>query len=401
MGSEEFALRRTAILDIGSSKIVCLYGSMNTKDDVVIHGVSIQEYPGFRYGEFVDRKKTIHAICDAIQKTEAESKVRIREIAVTAPAPFTRLDLKKHSIEIPSQTKRITHTDIDMLINESIAESGSDEALIHSTPVSFRLDGKVHNNVPVGLSGTRLEGVVSHMYVKRSFLDVVEEALASMDIRMNMCVASALSETLFIVPPQERIRPAAVIDVGYTHTDIFVMENAAVTGCSVLEVGGMHFASDLCYGLEIPMLAAERLKRRYVFSLDYQDSEETIRTPKGTQHVSHANVQYIVEARAQEMAELIAAELQKMNITPQSRASVYLMGGGLAQMRGGLEFMEQTLGLPLKSEAPWMPRLNAPAYASALGALEFSLHEEEEEHSIRLPIGQSPVLQKLKNFFNM
>ncbi len=116
---------------------------------------------------------------------------------------------------------------------------------MHSTPVSFTVGGVVSSTLPTGAKTEELGALVSHMYVREDFVKAMEQVLATLDIEISMSVSSQLCGALAIIPEKERVRPAILIDVGYTHTDVSLVENAALTDIRTIEIGGKHFASDL------------------------------------------------------------------------------------------------------------------------------------------------------------
>ena len=80
-------MKPAAVLDIGSSKIVCLCGSFASHDGMTVHGVSVCPYGGYQDGAFTDHRSLHNAIVDAVSRTEQEARIRIREIALSVPAP--------------------------------------------------------------------------------------------------------------------------------------------------------------------------------------------------------------------------------------------------------------------------------------------------------------------------
>ena len=67
-------MRPAAILDIGSSKIVCLCGSTAVRGGTVVHGAGVCAYAGYESGEFLDIKSLDEAIVSAIRDAEEMSR---------------------------------------------------------------------------------------------------------------------------------------------------------------------------------------------------------------------------------------------------------------------------------------------------------------------------------------
>ena len=164
-------MKPAAILDIGSSKVVCLCGSSVHTDGILVHGVGICEYSGFEGGEFSDEASLQEAILTAIEAAEQQSRIRIREVALSVPAPFVKLVTTQATLLIESRSRRITVDDIDDVISMSLEKARAPEhILMHSTPVVFKIGGVESAEVPEGARADELSATVSHMYVRESFV---------------------------------------------------------------------------------------------------------------------------------------------------------------------------------------------------------------------------------------
>lgn len=398
-------MRPTAILDIGSSKIVCLYGSRAEGGATVVHGAGVVPYAGYREGQFDDRDSLRDALRQAVQKAEQESCMRIREVTLTVPADFARLYLADATISLGQKPRVVLGEDVDKLIAVSLKRIKQPQAyvLMHSTPVFFMVGGTTSAELPEGVMADELSALVSHMYVREDYVREITESLDELGVELSACVSAQLSEAITLIPESERVRPAVLVDVGYMQTELCVAENGALIGMATLPVGGYHFANDLGFGLNIPPEQAEQLKRRFDFTLSVEGRGEVLRTNDGTRRVSGAAISYIIEARASELASMIRAELERLDLVLSPHLSVHVSGGGLVMMRGALEYMRRALQLPLKKDIPWSSRLSTPNYCSAFGALDFVLHAStgdddtntDEESSV--PKGKQ-IAKKLFDF---
>lgn len=393
----------TAVLDIGSSKVICLICSPDGKDSIVVHGAGIREYKGYKRGIMEDEQQFSDTVVDALALAEGEARRRVREISVGVPAPFTKLVLHEGEVSPRARNKRVTHRDIDELLNASLDfQPPEGYELIHSTPIEFTVDGVVRADVPLGVSGESLRATVSHLYVEERFKRLVSDSLLRVGLDADMYIAVPLSEGLFVIPEEERAHPAVLLDVGATHTDVCVMRNSALVAMRTIDVGGNHFAGDLSFGLGLARPVAETVKRRYVYSLDYQDSIDTIRIPGGgVMNVDHAAIQYIIEERTKELASLISEAIRDMGVALTENLPIYMTGGGFTLMRGSCEYMERCIGFPIQVRMPWMPRLSSPNYASAFSVMDFVMHATDEDNAGRLEITgpQGSLMKKLKDFF--
>lgn len=397
-------MKPAAVLDIGSSKVVCLCGSMADGDGIVVHGAGVCTYEGYRDGAFIDKQSLHNAVVEALQKAEQESRIRIRDVALTVPAAFSDLLLTDATLSL-GKPRKTEAADIDRLIALSLEKCKKKPGytLMHSTPVFFLVDGVSSTEVPEGITTDEISALISHMFVQEAYIRTVQESLDDMGVEISMCVSAQLGESVMLIPEKERVRPAVLIDVGYHQTEISVVENTALTAISTLPIGGYQFASDLSFGLDVPMDAAEQAKRRYVFSLDLQEKSEVLRTAAGSKKVSRSAISYIIVARATELAGMLRREMENMGVNLDARPAVYVSGGGLLMMRGGLDFMRKALNLPLKRDMPWTPRLSSPNYCSAFGALDFVLKANRPQEDTTTASGSEEklgsLLKKIKEFF--
>lgn len=396
-------MKPAAVLDIGSSKVVCLCGSMADGDGIVVHGAGVCTYEGYRDGAFIDKQSLHNAVVEALQKAEQESRIRIRDVALTVPAAFSDLLLTDATLSL-GRPRKTEAADIDRLIALSLEKCKKKPGytLMHSTPVFFLVDGVSSTEVPEGITTDEISALISHMFVQEAYIRTVQESLDDMGVEISMCVSAQLGESVMLIPEKERVRPAVLIDVGYYQTEISVVENTALTAISTLPIGGYQFASDLSFGLDVPMDAAEQAKRRYVFSLDLQEKSEVLRTAAGSKKVSRSAISYIIEARATELAGMLRREMENMGVNLDARPAVYVSGGGLLMMRGGLDFMRKALNLPLKRDMPWTPRLSSPNYCSAFGALDFVLKANRPQEDTTASGSEEKLgslLKKIKEFF--
>ena len=235
------------------------------------------------------------------------------------------------------------------------------------------------------------------MYVQEAFLGAMEQALTPLDIEVSMSVSSQLCGALAIIPEKERVRPAILIDVGYTHTDVSLVENAALTDTRTIDVGGKQIATDLAFGLDIPLETAEQVKRRYVFLQEPLSITEIVRTPTSAKKVDHAAIELIIEARANELVSLIRTALKEMGISSEASPVTYLTGGGLAMMKGGIDFLKRGLQLSIQRDTPWVADMDTPNYTSAFAALDFVLRATSDD--VVTNTTPASVVDRLRNLF--
>ena len=375
-------MRHCAILDIGSTKVVCMIVSADTDGAMIVHGSGIREYSGYRPGELPAKRDLAKAIAGAVDTAERASKLRVKNVSVGVPAPFMQVVSSPGFAEIVSKAGRVTAADLELLIDSSFGfEAPEGYSLIHSTPVSYTADRTEVTGSPVGLPCGRLAAEVSHCYVDDEFKRVVNYGLDSLGISADSFVSTGLASACFTVPEDIRANSVFIVDVGGNYTDITLLRGNAVVDCADIPIGGRHFTSDLCFGLRLPEGVAENLKRRYVFSLDYGDSCERVRIPgEGIFDIEHSYIQLILESRADELCDLLIGKLDPL---AGRETPVWLVGSGLALMRGAKEFVEERIGRNVAVSMPTVSRNSSLSFAAALGLADFALFRMGRSSAIK------------------
>ena len=387
----------TTILDVGSSKVICLICSCDNANNIIVRGAGIREYSGFRRGEFVDEQQFQNAVVDALSKAEIDSKCKVRELSVGVPAPFIRLAVREGKVLISPRAKSVSPAEVELIMNDSLNFARPEGfELMHSTPIDFRIDqmpdeeGKRYAHAPV-----------SNVFVDFKFRSLVTSALCRVGLGADMYIAVPLAEGMFMLSEEDKSAPAVLIDVGATFTEVSVIRNGALYAVKSIDIGGTHFTNDLAYAFDLPPESLENVKRRYVYSAGLSDSIDTIRLMDGgVFNVDHDVITLIMEARMDELADLIIAAMREMGATPKRSWPVYLTGGGITLMRGSCEYLEKKLGMPIKVDLPWTQRLSTSNYASAFSVMNFVIGADGMDASV--PIGpkkQSKILDKLRDFF--
>jgi len=191
----------------------------------------------------LDEQDFQKAIAIAVDMAQEESGTRLRSVTLVVPAPFSLLKIQNASMQTSPGSECIEEEHIGMLIKESLpADAPMGYVLMQSTPVAYWVDGLESAQAPVGQDVQKLQVQVSHLYVQESFLLLVKEALREINVEVDMCVSAGLVQASLMIPESKRTRPAVLVDMGYTHTDVSLIEQGAVTNMETLEVGGMHFA---------------------------------------------------------------------------------------------------------------------------------------------------------------
>ena len=388
----------SAIVDIGTSKAVCLLGGKGDSGLMELYGTGCHEHAGLRKGLLTKQETVRDAAMDAIQDASEESKRSISSICIGVPDAMIQTICQR--IVMPLETRRkIKEEDLDALIEFALKDRPMERSWIHlnSHVERFEIDHSTFKNLPIGTMTKEITGVVSNTFFRKDFEDLMKSTMKEMDIGIEAFIDSMYAQAMLVLPEDRRNRDAVLIDVGYYQTSLLILRNEAPIYRKHIEIGGYHIANDIRYVLDVSPKAAEDLKRRHVFGLDYMEQIDTYQRADGTWfECEYDMIQNIIEARTLEMAEMLMIELNKSPIQIDKNTIISITGGGILMMRGGREFLQSAMEIPLIAAHPVLPKRNSPNFYSAYGVLEYCLECNRVQKNGRW--GKS-IMRSIVDFF--
>lgn len=373
-----------AAIDFGTSKIVTLVAESGRYHRCDIIGAGLVQYDGYKDGYWNIPEQLGERMEASIREAERQSGQTIREVHVGVPGEFCRVYVTETSLQLQGVEPQVMPADVERIFEMANQEIQPVRGVtIHRSPAWFMVDDGKKVMEPVGMKGNTLKTFVSFIVADEFFLNDMNRRLQSLEIDVAGFFSSPMGESILFLPPEDRDRTAVLIDIGYLNSEIMAVEGDALVYHKVLPVGGAHITMDLTYGLKAKMSVAEEVKRNYVFGMPGGGDIEAVAAGGRQMTFAREDVQMIIEARVDEIAEMIREALDHSGVRLGSWSNIYLTGGGLAMMRGGREYLSAQMERPIRATQPKAATLNSPIYASALGLMDlvFETVEKEEESS--------------------
>lgn len=388
-----------AAIEFGTSKIVTMIAQNSGLDRLDIIGSGTVPYDGYSEGDWNSPRQMVQRVRESVAAAELEANSKIREIYVGVPGEYVHVRTCEAEIEVPEGE-----------IDENAINAVQDKAaelldlvncggvVLHRSPAWFTVDDGKKTMAPNG-RGNRLRALVSFVIAEPLFVDDVSEMLGVLNITILGFLAPTLGESLLLLSLDDRDRAALLIDCGYLNTEISVVEGDAVVYHAILPRGGGHVTADVATELQVPMRAAEQIKRNYVFNPDEFDRDSFSEVYDGSGRrmtFPRETVQEIVENSVDELADMIALTINNDAVQYLgSRSQVYLTGGGLALMRGGREYLSAKIGRPVKVAAAKSSKMNSPVFSAALGLADLIFDSIEQGDN-----EDEAILGRFRNLFN-
>ena len=379
--------KATAVLDFGTSKVLVLLAEENAYQKVTITSAGMAQYDGFMNGEWNAPGDVTDAIASAIEAAENKVGSRIKEVYVGVPGEFVRAYVIESSVTLQGADPKVTSADVEKLQRQATEMLDRPTGvIIHRSPAWFKVDGGQKTLEPVDQKGSMLEGMIGFVLADQFFVNDVTERLRELNIEVRGFFSTSVGEAMQMVPFEERDHTAILVDVGYLSTEVMAVEGDALIWQKVLPVGGAHITLDLAYGLEKPFDMCEKIKRSYTFNAPKNTQIEVQGEDGQMETFSGEQVSMIIDARVDEILEMIDEAIKKSGIRLGNWSNVYFTGGGLMPMAGARVYAASKLSRNVR-EAPAKTVKLKPAqiYASGSGLLELvynTIEMEEQDEGL-------------------
>ena len=177
------------------------------------------------------------------------------------------------------------------------------------------------------------------------------------------------------ISKDEQSLGTALIDIGGGSTTLAVFDQGHLKETCVIPIGGEHITKDLSIGLRTATEDAEKIKIKYGHAFyDYASEDEVFSVPiigsDQHQQFNQLELSDIIEARMEEIFELVQQELKKMGSVDLPGGFV-LTGGG-ANMPGVLELGQEIFQNRVRVAIPDYIGVREPQYTTAIGLIRYA-----------------------------
>jgi cell division protein FtsA len=370
-------------LDVGTTKICAVVGEV-TKGNLEFRGISTSASRGLRKGVVVNIEAAVESIRNAVKAAESSTGAEINSVYVGISGGHIKGFNSYGAAGV--RGREVSDVDVERVIDSAKAVYVPlDREVLHVIPTGYMLDGQNGIRNPVGMIGSRLEAKV---YILTGAITSVQNLLKCCEeagIEVTDIVFEPLASAEAVLMEDERQLGVAVVDIGGGTTDIILYRDGWLRHSSVLAVGGNHFTNDIAVGLRISVSEAERVKKslaNVTANITAGTNEIGIMQAGQERKIPRSLLSEIIQPRAEELLDLIRAELIACSGYDIASTGVVLTGGGA--LLEGLDRMAETLlGLPVRIGFPRNIKgcagVNNPIYATGAGLVLYGYGSEPGE----------------------
>jgi cell division protein FtsA len=282
---------------------------------------------------------------------------------------------------------------------------------IHIIPREFVVDNQGGIKYPIGMTGSRLEVETHIITAPNSYWRNIRKCVEQLGLTVYDVVFTGWASSLAVLTDTEKELGVSLIDIGAGTASISIFEEGAINYSGCIPLGGVNITSDLAIGLQVTLEEAEKLKvnlddllndklpskeeedkmpallRKSVVE---EQKDETKKekdmvdvTPLGIKsqtQVSKAFLLQIVEARLEEIFEMVKESVSKSGYDIAMPAGVVITGG-TSLIRDCAKTAQGVFGVPCRIGYPsgltgMIEEISDPAYASVQGLIKHALEDE-------------------------
>ena len=405
-------------LDIGTTKICVIVGKKNEYGKLEILGMGKAVSDGVIRGIVTNIDKTVRAIEKAIAVASEQSGIEINVVNVGIAGQHIKSAVHHGGITLENQDDEITIEDIARLTSDMhriVTPPGSE--IIHVMPQDYIVDYEDGIMDPVGMTGVKLEADFHIITAQTNAINNINKCVKKAGLQIENLILEPLASSLSVLSEEEKEAGVCLVDIGGGTTDVAVFYDNIIRHTAVIPFGGNIITSDIKQGCMVMEHQAELLKTKFGRAIAEKASlNEIVSIPglrnRAPKEISIKNLANVIEARMEEIIELIHTEIITSGCHKKLAAGIVVTGGGsqlinLSQLFEYMTGLDTRIGYP--NEHLGKSKVDAaksPMYATTIGLVlsgfkALDIRETRYKETSHSTGKKKPIRQGNKFFSNI
>ena len=344
-------------LDIGTTKICAIVGKKNEYGKLEILGMGKAVSDGVIRGIVTNIDKTVRAIEKAIAEASDQSGIDIGVVNVGIAGQHIRSAVHHGGITREDTDGEITIEDLARLnsdMHRIVTPPGSE--IIHVMPQDYIVDYEDGIMDPVGMTGVKLEADFHIITAQTNAINNINKCVKKAGLQIENLILEPLASSLSVLSDEEKEAGVCLVDIGGGTTDVAVFYENIIRHTAVIPFGGNIITSDIKQGCMVMEHQAELLKTKFGKAISEEASPNEIVSIPGLRNrppkeISIKNLAHIIEARMEEIIELVHTEIISSGFNKKLAAGIVVTGGG-SQLTNLSQLFEYMTGLDTRIGYP-------------------------------------------------
>lgn len=400
-----------AVLDIGSSKVVCFIAKIDPFGRINITGIGHNVAQGIKAGRITDIRAAEISIAQAVEAAEKMAAESIKTLYVGISS--NNLISQCISSELLVTGHEISDKDINRLVFQVLDRFNDQELdVVHSFAYDYVLDGNRGIDNPLGMYGNSLAADFHTLSSPTNYLLNVNNCIMRCQLEVESFISSTYATGLACLTPDEMSLGVTMIEFGGGCTSVSVFNKGHILYSDALPIGGMHVTNDIARGFGTDFVSAERVKNLYgTVILTSADYDESIEVPiSSNKHDTEMNVVKrselveIIRARVEEILDITLKKLEASGMARYGGNKVVITGGasqlsGLKEVVGHVFSKNVRIGYPVELSG-LAESTSGIAFSSPVGMLLHLANSEGKSHvGKQAPANDQSILSGAMQWF--
>ena len=367
-------------IDIGSTNVrTVIVQHFTGEENPRVIGVSQIPSSGIRRGVITDVEDVIKTVNESVERAEHMAGVQVKRAIVNIGGGDIGFQSSKGVIAIGRADGEVIEDDVNRVISEAqIISLPMNREIVHVLAKKYRLDDQDNIKDPIGMKGVRLE--VDALIIESSSVHIknISKCAYQSNIEIDDLVLEPLAAARAVLTKKQKELGVVLVNIGGGTTSIAVYEEGELLHSAIIPVGAGHITNDIAIGLRTSIDVAEKIKLEYgsAISKDISKKEGIDLSQIDSQEegvVSRHHVAEIIEARLEEIFDLVQKELKLIGKAGLLPSGAILVGGGAKMTHAG-DLAKEILGLPVQIGFPlglggMLDKVDDPSFATVAGLI--------------------------------
>ncbi|MBP5204519.1 cell division protein FtsA [bacterium] len=394
-------------IDVGSSKVATVIATLEDGKNPTVIGVCASPSKGIKKGVVVNIDDATSSILESVTAAERMAGVSVSDAFVSINGEQVTSLNNKGVVAVAGN--EITIDDTYRAIENARTLSLPDNLNpIHILPREFVVDNQGGIKYPIGMSGSRLEVETHIITAPSSYWANIKKCVELVGANAYDLIFTAWASSLSVLTDTEKELGVSMFDMGAGTTGIAIFQEGSIAYSSSVPLGGNNITSDIAIGLQVSLEEAEKIKVNMSALLDTNNpenvearkrdytprllqrrptttktkvkGEEVDLSPIGiNKRVSKKMLTKIVEARTEEIFEMVKENVSKAGYEVAMPAGIVLTGGS-SQLKNITKTANNMFGVAARVGYPsgltgMTEEISSPSFSCVQGLVKHAMED--------------------------
>jgi len=368
-----------ALLDIGTSKLVCIIAKVEN-GIISILGHCHKESKGFIGCNISNLKEAKNSIISVVAEAEKKAKINIDEVLLVISPSQAKFEHYEAVTKISKESVSFKEIE-DLTIKIRQQVKNQQREVIHLIPLQYRIDDSLAIENPYHMSGEVLYAKFNVASISQTVINNLENCLKLCQLSISNYFIEPYSSAFCVLNENEMHFGSLLINIGAAFSSFAVVIDNKFTHFGSIPLAGNNITKDIATILNIDFLSAEKIKNlNNSLIISPIEEKELIRiSVKNSNNIEFLKInklelRQIIKCRLEEIIESIQQYSIKFNLPIDAVNNVVITGGvaniiGIDRLAGEIMRKNARIGHPTKIKSILDLEIYDPSYASAIGAL--------------------------------